>query len=385
MTLPRIPGVVLALAVPVVVGSMSLGPAETGGYITTGPAEAGHYGARGPAQAAHYVPQRAATAVSNAGTTSRLVAAANALLATLNDTQRMQGMFAFGSPQRTGWSNLPSGIFRRNGWRLGDLTPPQRTAALALVAAALSRDGYEKVTNIMNGDEVLRNAGGGRTGGRPGGGGGGGVRFGRDEYYLALLGTPSATTPWIIQFGGHHLAINVTVVGASSVLTPSLPAAQPARYTLDGQTIRPLGDENDKAFALMAALDAAQRTRAILPYQVRDLVLGPGEDGRVIQPEGILASALTANQQAMLLDIAHEWVGILNDEAATAKMAELKTNLPRTYFAWSGATTNGGLAYYRIQGPTVVIEYAPQQGDLDHIHTIYRDPTNDYGAKLVSK
>jgi hypothetical protein len=87
----------------------------------------------------------------------------------------------------------------------------------------------------------------------------------------------------------------------------------------------------------------------------------------------------------MLLDLAHEWVGILNDGAANAKMAEIKANLPRTYFAWSGATKNGGLAYFRIQGPTVIIEYAPQQGDLDHIHTIYRDPTNDYGAKLVKQ
>jgi hypothetical protein len=87
----------------------------------------------------------------------------------------------------------------------------------------------------------------------------------------------------------------------------------------------------------------------------------------------------------MLLDLAHEWVGILNDQAAAERMAELRANLSKTYFAWSGATTNGGLAYYRIQGPTVIIEYAPQQGDLDHIHTIYRDPTNDYGARLVSR
>ena len=136
---------------------------------------------------------------------------------------------------------------------------------------------------------------------------------------IALLGAPSATAPWLIQFGGHHLAINVTVVGANNVLTPSLPAAQPARYMLNGQTIRPLGDENDKAFALIGALDAAQQKQAILNYRVSDLVLGPGEDGKTIQPEGILASALTASQQTMLLDIAHEWVGILNDEAAAAE------------------------------------------------------------------
>jgi hypothetical protein len=189
----------------------------------------------------------------------------------------------------------------------------------------------------------------------------------------------------MIQFGGHHLAINVTLVGATSVMTPSLPATQPATYTLNGETIRPLGNENDKAFGLINALDAAQQKQAILNYQVADLVLGPGADGKVIQPEGIPASRLDARQQGMLLDLAHEWVGILNDEAASAKMAEIKANLPRTYFAWSGAIRNGGLAYYRIQGPTLVIEYAPQQGDLDHIHTIYRDPTNDYGSKLVAK
>ena len=141
----------------------------------------------------------------------------------------------------------------------------------------------------------------------------------------------------MIQFGGHHLAINVTVVGTSSVMTPSLPAAQPAKYTLNGQTVRPLGKENDKGFALINALNAAQQKQAILNYEVRDLVLGPGNDGKVIQPEGILASELNANQQAMLLDVVHEWVGILNDEAAAAKMAEIKANLPQTYFAWSGA------------------------------------------------
>jgi hypothetical protein len=316
--------------------------------------------------------------------TAMVVEAANAFLATLSPAERTRCTFGFASSQRTGWSNLPTGAFQRNGLRFGDLTPQQREAALKLVAAALSREGYHKITDIMNGDEVLKNSRGGQTGGRQGGGGrGGGVRFGLDEYYIALLGTPSASAAWMIQFGGHHLAINVTIVGPNSVMTPSLPAAQPAKYTLNGQTIRPLGRENDKGFTLINALNAAQQKHAILNYEVKDLVLGPGADGKVIQPEGILASELDAGQQAMLLDVAHEWVGILNDEAAAAKMAEIRANLPRTWFAWSGSTKNGSLAYYRIQGPTLVIEYAPQQGDLDHIHTIYRDPTNDYGAKLV--
>jgi hypothetical protein len=327
--------------------------------------------------------QRTSTAPPQpAPATAGIAAAANAFLATLSDAQRASGTFGFQSPQRTGWSNLPSGIFERKGLRLGDLTAPQRTAALAVVAAALSREGYQKITDIMNGDEVLKNAGGGATGGRQGGTGG--IRFGRDEYYIALLGTPSSGTPWLIQFGGHHLAINVTVVREQSVLTPSLPATQPAKFVLNGQTIRPLGDEHDKGFALINALSPEQQKQAILTYQVSDLVLGPGQDGKVITPEGIRASAMNSGQQAMLLDLAHEWVGILNDGAARAKMTEIESNLPQTYFAWSGATKDGGVAYYRIQGPTVIIEYAPQRGDLDHIHTIYRDPTNDYAARLVA-
>src|SRR4051812_34724196 len=119
-----------------------------------------------------------ATAPVSASATGKTVAAANDFLATLGNAERAKVSFAFNSNQRTGWSNLPSGIFQRNGLRFGDLSQRQRTAALALVASALSREGYQKVTEIMNGDEVLKNSGGGQTGGRQGGRGGGGQRGG---------------------------------------------------------------------------------------------------------------------------------------------------------------------------------------------------------------
>jgi hypothetical protein len=151
---------------------------------------------------------------------------------------------------------------------------------------------------------------------------------------------------------------------------------------LNGQTVRPLGNENDKAFKLINALNAAQQKQAILNYQVADTVLGPGHDGEVIQPEGVRVSTFDASQQAMLMDLVNEWVSIINDTTAPARLAEIKSKLPDTYFAWSGPTTNGSPAYFRIQGPTVMIEYAPVGGSADHIHTFYRDPTNDYGAKL---
>ena len=308
--------------------------------------------------------------------TDRIVAAAHKLLETLSDDQRRRGVFDFGDDaQRKRWSNLPTGIFRRAGLRMGDLTQPQRDAVLALLAAALSPQGYEKVLRIIEGDEVLRK---GERGGR--------LLFGRDEFYVSLLGQPSTKEPWMIQFGGHHLAINLTLVGNQGTLSPSLPAAQPAIFELEGKTIRPLGREVDKAYALLSSLDEAQRKQAVLGDQIRDLVLGPGKDGRTIQPEGVKGSDLTGKQREQLLDLAGEWTGILHETNARLKMEEMRKNIADTWFAWSGSLEKGKAAYFRIQGPTVHIEFAPQNMGGDptrHIHTIYRDPTNDYGAKWL--
>jgi hypothetical protein len=315
--------------------------------------------------------QASTSSPSSAETTRRIVAAAQALVATLDDAGRAKVQFPFEGPQKTRWSNLPTGIFQREGLRMGDLTAEQRAAVTRLLQSALSADGYRKVTEIIRGDEVLPNAGGK-------------VVFGEAEYYLAFVGTPSTSSAWMLQFGGHHLAINLTLAGSQATMAPSLPAAQPATYTFEGREIRPLGKENDKAFALINALDEKQRGVAILNSRVADLVLGPGQDGRVIQPEGLRASAMSSAQQDMLLDLVREWAGIMTDAYAGSRMAEIRTNLADTYFAWSGPTTNGSAAYFRIQGPTLVIEYAPQKS-VEHIHTIYRDPTNDYGAKFARK
>jgi len=208
--------------------------------------------------------------------------------------------------------------------------------------------------------------------------------FGRDEYYISFLGQPSATEPWMIQFGGHHLGINITLAGEQRTIAPTHTGAQPAHYEIEGKAVRPLGRETDKAFALLSSLDETQRKQAILGFEMHDLVLGPGRDGKMIQPEGIKGSSLTDNQRAMLLDLAGEWTGMMPDASAKAKMDEMRKTVAETWFAWSGPTEKGGAAYFRIQGPTVFIEYAPQRlgGDpTNHLHTIYRDPTNDYGVK----
>jgi hypothetical protein len=314
-------------------------------------------------------------------TTLRTVSAANAFLATLDQKQRQSVLFAFDDDkQRARWSNLPVTMVPRAGLSMGELNATQRAAALALVASVLSAKGFEKVQQIVEADEVLK----ANERNNP--------MFGKDLYYISILGTPSAKTPWMLQFGGHHLALNITIAGDRGVLTPSLIGAQPALYTLNGKTVRPLGGESDKAIALLNALDEGQRKQAILSYRLADLVLGPGQDNKTIQPEGLKASAMNERQRAMLLDVISEWAGIAHESAAATRMATLKADINDTWFAWSGPTTvapgSNITAYYRVQGPHLVIEYAPQRLGGDpalHVHTMYRDPTNDYGRRLTEK
>jgi hypothetical protein len=314
--------------------------------------------------------QAGSAATGDDKTTANAVAKANAFLETLDAKQRGKALLEYDSAKKSAWSNLPVTMVPRNGLRLGELTKAQRAAALDAVAAVLSKQGFQKVIDIMNADDQLIKGKDNK------------MRFGTDNFYLALFGKPSATEPWMLQFGGHHLGINVTIVGKNAVLTPTHTGTQPDSFKRNGKTVRPLGPENDLAFKLVNMLDAKQQAQAVLGAKPRNLALGPGQDGKTIPPEGIKGSALSEAQRATLLELIGAWVHILPEDAAASRLAALKTKLDDTYFAWYGPTTNGSAVYYRVQGPTLVIEYAPQ-GGINHIHTIIRDPSNDYGRQLT--
>lgn len=309
-------------------------------------------------------------AVGGDAVVAQAVAKANAFLEALDEPQRGKALFEFDSAKKPSWSNLPVTMVPRNGLRLGELTKAQRAAALDAVAAVLSKEGYQKVIDIMNADDQLIKGKENK------------MRFGTENFYLAIFGKPSTTKPWMLQFGGHHLGINVTLVGKDAVLTPTHTGTQPESFTRNGKTVRPLGPENDLAFKLVNMLDAEQQKQAVLGARPKNLVLGPGQDGKKIQPEGLKCSSLTEAQRAVLLELVGAWVHILPKDAATRRLAALKTKVDDTYFVWYGPTKNGSAVYYRIQGPTLVIEYAPQ-GSTNHIHTIIRDPSNDYGKELT--
>ncbi len=275
------------------------------------------------------------------------------------------------------WSNYPVSDVLRPGLRLGTLTSSQRTAAMHLLQTVLSPMGYQKVLDIMGSDQALTDAG---------------TNFASGEavYTIGIFGEPSAAKPWMLEFGGHHLGLNIVIDGARGVLTPTLTGAQPSVYKRGGKTVRVLAQENDTAFALLAALTDAQRKQAILDYQVNDLVLGPGQAGKQIAPEGLKAASMNDKQKALLVNVISQWADIVNDSYAKTRMAEIEADLNQTYFAWSGPTTHepgkNGSSYYRVQGPRLIIEFSPQGVGGDptmHVHTIYRDPTNDYGVKLT--
>jgi Protein of unknown function (DUF3500) len=336
--------------------------------------------------------------------TKTVVNATTAFLKTLTKKQRQTAQFSFTAEKKSKpavfqapggkgpaggfvgeqygqaiWSNFPNGDVPRPGLRMADMSAAQREALMHILQVALSNKGYQKVLEIMGSDQVHHD-----TVHPP-------YCAGIDCYTVGIFGTPSATSPWMLEFGGHHLGLNLTMQGELGVITPTLTGAQPAVYTSEGKTVRVLAAENDKAFDLINVFDLDQRKTAILNYRVADLVLAPGHQGDKLVPEGLKASAMNERQRAMLLDLISQWAGIVNDAYAAPRMAQIKAGLNDTYFAWSGPTThepgNNGRSYYRIQGPRVVIEFSPQdtQGDsMLHVHTIYRDPLNDYGAAFTN-
>lgn len=323
--------------------------------------------------------------------TPSIVAAANAFLETLNDTEKDTVLFDWtDTAQKQRWSNFPDGPFERAGLMWGNMSETQQVAWLKVMQATLSTSGYNRIIAQWNGDDVVARFaqdGGGILGSIFGGGG---ASFGTAYYYIAIMGTPSETEPWQWQWGGHHVTVNATIVGPNIALTPSYMGLEPVEYTdASGNTVRPLGDIEDDAFALINSLDSTQQEAAILGSEPINVVLGPGEEGKTIQPEGVPASQMTASQQATLMKLIGHYAGLLNDEDAAVRMAEISETLDETYLAWYGPTNEDSPAYFRVTGPTLLIEYSPQgdrgsaPGSDYHVHGIYRDPTNDYGAKYA--
>ena len=196
----------------------------------------------------------ASTATTSQDATPAIVAAANAFIGTLSDAEKKTMLFDWtDTAQKQRWSNFPPAGFKRAGLMWGNMSAAQQTAWLTVMQATLSSEGYNRVVAEWNADEALVAL--------EGSGGG----FGKANYFIAIIGTPSETTPWQWQWGGHHVTVNATIVGPNISLTPSFIGLEPAEYTdASGNKVRALGDIEDEAFALVNLLDATQQKAAIL-------------------------------------------------------------------------------------------------------------------------
>lgn len=310
------------------------------------------------------------------GSPSTVLAATNAFLAMLDDAQKSVVHAVRNKSNLAQWSDQADQSFKRGGLMMETLTDGQKAAVLAILRAGLSTEGYNQVLGITTADSMLATTAQTDLG------------YGSDHYWIRFLGTPSASAPWTVQFGGHHLAINLTVKGAAMTLAPTFWGAQPASYEIGGVVTEPLAGETRKAFALIDALDDTEQDAALLDTPVKEIVLGAGQDGKAVANQGVRASVFSADEKKLLLDLMTEWIGTINPAAAKAKLTTAAKQVDQTWFAWSGATTIGNPIYYRITSPSYVMEFAHQQGQgangggITHIHSIYREVGNDYGAKL---
>ena len=315
----------------------------------------------------NYTPQAPETHSPDA-----MAAQAQAFLDSLNDDLRGQAALPYDSIEKSRWTNVPP-RGPQGGVRLGDLSESQLKLAFDLLATVLSPQGYAKARGIpLADDRLLRN--GER---RPG--------FGAEDYWLAIICAPSAETPWAIQFDGHHLAINLAFHGDGMSLSPTFIGTQPREFELDQNTVEPMAGKDAAGLAFLRTLSEAQQGEAILGKKRGNLVAGAGRDGVVPDAVGVSCENLDEAQKAALMKVIQLYVNDLPEPFSTKRLKELDGEIDRMTFAWWGPVEDDGDYSYRIQGPTLIIEFAGQDlgGDPhDHLHSMYRDPTNEYGARL---
>lgn len=359
----------------------------------------------------------------------RMIEAATAWLDSLDGAQRAAAWLPWPSDEeRHRWYYTPTD---HGGLPLARMRPAQQSRAMQLVAAGLSRPGYVTVSTIMGLENVLDQVEGWQVGW--------GRERGRDPqlYWLRVFGEPGADGPWSWRFGGHHVSVqHVVLDGRVQASTPCFLGADPAESPLLGpHPLRPLGAAEDLARDLVRSLDDEQAGRALLcPVAPVDIVGGnrprirdgdlmlplteiwrgrfsePRLNERVesmhhgaevkagvrpehreavrltAAPKGLPAAGMSAGQQEQLRALLRVFVGRIPDELAGREAEKFAGDkLYGVHFAWAGGTERGQPHYYRLQGPRLLAEYDNTQREVNHVHTVWRDPEGDFGDNVLAR
>jgi hypothetical protein len=313
--------------------------------------------------------------------------AAEAFLASLTPEERKRTMFAMSDDQWRKWENIDD--YYRQGVAFFEMTDAQKEAGFNLMRAGLSAKGLKLSRDIMKLNYTLGELGHNLA------------RLGDENYFITLMGTPSAKDPWGWKVDGHHLAINYFVLGDQVVMSPAFFGAEPA-IAKSGKYAgtQAFQAEQSKGLAMIRALTEEQRQQAVIKTGPKIENQNVGEafkDNIMLDYAGVPVSSFSTEEKKQLVDLIAQYVGNMDDGHAKIKMAEVEEHLDQTYFAWIGGSDPDSVFYYRIHSPVILIEFDHQQPiglrgpEFDrskptqlHIHTVVRTPNgNDYGKDLL--
>jgi len=327
--------------------------------------------------------------VASQRTASAMGGAATSLLESLTPEQRKTISHPLDSADRTRWNFVPTSMFPRQGLPLKDMSEPQRKLAHDLLRSALSQRGYTTTTTIINDLEaILRDTEGAA---RQRGGGGGGGRGGQvrdpELYYFTLFGKPGGSEPWGWRVEGHHVSLHFTIArGNIVVAAPSFLGSNPAEVR-EGpkQGLRALDKEQDLGRALVMALDEGQRKTAIFSETApNDIITMTAASVDPLSPPGVAASAMNPKQRELLMQLIDVYASQMTADIAAERLAAIKkAGVEKITFSWAGPVEPGARHYYRVQGPTFLIEFDNTQNNGNHIHSVWRDFANDFGRDLL--
>ena len=310
-------------------------------------------------------------------TANDVEAAAGAFLASLSPAQRARATFPFGGAERTRWHwTVPTSV-PRNGLPLRQMSTRQRRLALALLRASTSPTGHRKAIDIMSLQGLLQRMSTGIN-----------DPFDADRYFVSIFGRPGERA-WGWRLEGHHLSRNFTIVGDTLVTEPFFLGAWPTRAGVAYRTIvqgeRAMEREEDAAREIVLSVDGRLRRRVVFSStSLTDHLTQNAVRVTPLDPVGVVAGDLPSAAQRRVLEIVRTYVA--NHPPATARRALArveKAGMARIRFGWAGSLRPGQPHYYRLQGPTFLLEFDNSRNSGTHIHSVWRDFERDYGRHLL--
>jgi Protein of unknown function (DUF3500) len=309
-------------------------------------------------------------------TCADMASAAKVFLDALTPEQRAKATMKFEDQERLRWHYIPESMWPRKGIPFKDLDAAERKVAHAFLSTGLSHRGYLKATTIMSLEAILKELEQGK----------GPVRD-SDLYFFSIFGEPSESQSWGWRVEGHHLSLNFTVAHGQLIATaPTFFGSNPAEVKSGPrQGLRVLAREEDLARELLRSLDEKQRSVAVIDTKAPDeIATGHSVKVEPGNPVGLPAIRMSAPQKTQLLALLEEYAHNLPDELAANELKKLNdAGVDKIHFAWAGGLNRGERHYYRVQGPTFLVEYDNTQNDANHIHSVWRAYDGDFGLDLL--